>query len=82
MVNLFARLMYKNYNIEQKGKMVQDDELSDELNALDNATEENLRKLEDVGKNLLKKPLSRVNLVTGKHEPDEPTMTNEDALIR
>ncbi|KAK9941139.1 hypothetical protein M0R45_017765 [Rubus argutus] len=59
---------------------IQDDEMSDELNAMDNATEENLKKLKDVGEALLKKQLSKVNLATGKHEPDERNITNEQAL--
>ncbi|KAK9941140.1 hypothetical protein M0R45_017766 [Rubus argutus] len=82
MVDIHLSTLFQALSSEEYYLRIQDDELSDELNALDNATEENLRKLADVGKNLLKKPLSRVNLVTGKHEPDEPTMTNEDALSR
>lgn len=48
---------------------------------MDMATEGNLQKLLQVGENLLKKPLSRVNLESGMFEPIKGKGTNEDALV-
>lgn len=58
----------------------QDDTLSGEVSSVDIATEENLLNLIYVGENLLKKPLSRVNLESGKFEPLDAKGTNEQAL--
>uniref|UniRef100_A0A0A0LJW3 Patatin n=2 Tax=Cucumis sativus TaxID=3659 RepID=A0A0A0LJW3_CUCSA len=62
---------------------IQEDTLSGDLSSVDIATKENLENLEKVGKNLLKKTVSRVNLTTGEFEelPHEKG-TNEDALIQ
>lgn len=61
---------------------MQEYELSDDLNTMDNAKVENLEKLEEVGNALLTKPLLKLNLETGEHEPDESLITNEEALKR
>ncbi|KAH7848448.1 hypothetical protein Vadar_002835 [Vaccinium darrowii] len=50
--------------------------------SVDVATKENLKKLVEIGENLLKKPVSRVNLETGLIEPIGNGGTNEDALKR
>lgn len=61
--------------------VTQDDCLTGLLASVDMATEENLANLVKVGEELLKKPVSRVNLETGLFEPvDEGT--NEEALIK
>ncbi|KAA0045874.1 patatin-like protein 3 [Cucumis melo var. makuwa] len=57
-----------------------DDTLSGEVSSVDIATAENLLKLIYVGEDLLKKPLSRVNLESGKFEPLDAQGTNEQAL--
>ncbi|KAE8718144.1 Patatin-like protein 2 [Hibiscus syriacus] len=49
--------------------------------SVDIATKENLEELVKVGENLLKKPVSRVNLETGKFEPINRG-TNEEMLVR
>ena len=59
--------------------MFQDDTLSVDLAAMDLATPENLENLLKVGVELLKKPVTRVNLGTGICEPYHHT-TNEMAL--
>nr|GFA91145.1 patatin-like protein 2 [Tanacetum cinerariifolium] len=56
-----------------------DDTLSDDLAAMDLTTPENLENLVKVGEELLKKPVTRVNLGTGICEPYHHT-TNEMAL--
>ncbi|KAA3488824.1 patatin-like protein 2 [Gossypium australe] len=60
---------------------MQDDTLSQQMSTVDIATKENLENLVKVGQELLKKPVSRVNLENGQLEP-AGTVTNEDALIR
>ncbi|KAJ6867476.1 hypothetical protein NC652_038626 [Populus alba x Populus x berolinensis] len=58
---------------------MQDDTLTGTLSSVDVATKENLENLVKVGEELLKKPVSRVNLATGVFEPINK-MTNEEAL--
>ena len=60
---------------------MQDDTLTGDLASVDVATEENLQNLVKVGENLLKKPVSRINLQTGVFEPLNKG-TNEEALKR
>ena len=48
---------------------------------LDVATEKNMKRLVEIGKGLLKKPVSRVNLDTGKYEKCEGEGTYEEALV-
>ncbi|CAA6674048.1 unnamed protein product [Spirodela intermedia] len=47
----------------------QDDTLSGDASSVDIATKENLGKLVKIGEDLLDKPVSRVNLDTGRNEP-------------
>lgn len=56
--------------------------MSGDVSSVDIATEQNLLKLVEVGENLLKKPLSRVNLESGKFEPLVGQGTNEYALTQ
>lgn len=61
---------------------IQDDTLTGSVSSVDIATNENLEKLSEIGENLLKKPVSRVNLENGVFEPLKNGGTNEDALKR
>ena len=58
----------------------QDDTLTGDASFVDIATTENLQRLVEIGKELLKKPVSRVNLETGRFEKIEDEGTNEEAL--
>ena len=49
---------------------------------MDIATKENMEALIKIGEELLKKPVSRVNIDTGMYEPVDGEGTNEDALAR
>lgn len=49
--------------------------------SMDIATTENMQTLVQIGNNLLKKPVSRVNLETGQYESVHGEGTNEEALI-
>lgn len=66
---------------DSRVKIMQDDTLSQLMSTMDIATKENLENLVKVGQELLKKPVSRVNLENGEMEP-AGTVTNGDALIR
>ncbi|XVF17730.1 hypothetical protein REPUB_Repub10bG0148800 [Reevesia pubescens] len=59
---------------------IQDDTLTGDASSVDIATEENLKKLIEIGTKVLKKRVSRVNLETGKFEELEGEPTNEEAL--
>ena len=59
----------------------QDDTLTGDASSVDIATEVNLKKLIEIGKGLLKKRVSRVNLETGKFEEVEGETTNEEAVV-
>ncbi|KAJ6298281.1 hypothetical protein OIU76_019431 [Salix suchowensis] len=58
---------------------MQDDTLTGTLSSVDVATKENLANLMKVGEEILKKPVSTVNLATVVFEPIDK-MTNEKAL--
>ncbi|KAB1200898.1 Patatin-like protein 2 [Morella rubra] len=59
---------------------IQDDNLTGDASTVDVATSENLQSLVEIGKELLKKPVSRVNLDTGRFEASKDEGTNEEAL--
>ncbi|XP_022155458.1 patatin-like protein 3 [Momordica charantia] len=80
MVDYHISSIFQSTHCQKNYLRIQDDTLIGDVSSVDIATKENLKKLIDVGENLLKKPLSRVNLESGKFEPvDEGT--NEEALI-
>nr|GLL16655.1 patatin-like protein 1 isoform X1 [Ipomoea trifida] len=61
---------------------IQVDSLEGDVASVDVTTEENLKKLEEVGQNLLKKRVSKLDLLTGQYKPDDARGTNEEALKR
>jgi len=63
---------------------IQETELIEERSSMDLATEENLNGLKMIGRKLLDKPVSSVNIETGHYEkvPGQNTRTNKDALTR
>ncbi|KAL0323950.1 UNVERIFIED_CONTAM: Patatin-like protein 1 [Sesamum calycinum] len=62
------------------GRVWMDDSLSGVNTSVDVTTKQNLSDLLKIGENLLKGPMSRVNLQTGNSEPIPNGGTNEDAL--
>ena len=60
----------------------QDDTFTGDAASSDIATNENMQRLVQIGNQLLKKPLSRMNLETGRFEVVLGEGTNEEALIR
>lgn len=61
---------------------IDDDTLKGDIGSVDISTEKNMDGLVEVGKALLKKNVSRVNLETGHYEPISDHITNEEALKR
>ncbi|GMI91179.1 PHOSPHOLIPASE A 2A, PATATIN-LIKE PROTEIN 2, phospholipase A 2A [Hibiscus trionum] len=81
MVDFHNATVFKALKSEKSYLRIQDDTLSGTVASVDIATKENLEELVKVGENLLKKPVSRVNLETGKFEPINEG-TNEETLVR
>ncbi|XP_055834378.1 patatin-like protein 1 isoform X2 [Solanum dulcamara] len=82
MVDYHNSVVFQALRSEDSYLRIQEDELSGTEASVDVATKENLERLVEIGENLLKKPLSRVNLETGLTEPIPKGGTNEKALKR
>ncbi|XP_022144317.1 patatin-like protein 2 isoform X2 [Momordica charantia] len=80
-VDFHLSVVFKALHCENNYLRIQDDTLSDVVSSVDVATKNNLNALVEVGENLLKKPVSRVNLETGVFEASNAE-TNGQALIR
>ncbi|KAG5254796.1 patatin protein [Salix suchowensis] len=81
MVDFHISTVFQALNSEENYLRIQDDTLTRTLSSVDVATKENLENLVKVGEELLKKPVSRVNMATGVFEPINK-MANEEALIK
>ncbi|GKA02893.1 patatin-like protein 2, partial [Tanacetum coccineum] len=79
MVDYHISVVFQALHSEENYLRIQDDTLSSDLAAMDLTTPENLENLVKAGEELLKKPVTRVNLGTGIFEPYHHT-TNEMAL--
>ncbi|KAK3005796.1 hypothetical protein RJ639_017602 [Escallonia herrerae] len=79
MVDFHLSVVFKALKSEERYLRIQDDTLTGAVSSVDIATKENLQDLVKVGEGLLKKPVSRVNMETGKVEPAGHE-TNEEAL--
>ncbi|XP_020231859.1 patatin-like protein 2 [Cajanus cajan] len=82
MVDFHLSAVTQALHSEDNYLRIQDDTLTGTDSSVDIATKENLEKLCQIGENLLKKPVSRVNLENGLSEPLKNGGTNEDALKR
>ncbi|KAF8036690.1 hypothetical protein BT93_C2411 [Corymbia citriodora subsp. variegata] len=81
MVNFHLCVVFQALHSAKSYLRIQDDTLSGQLSSVDIATKNNMNDLLGVGEELLKKPMSRVNLDTGIFEPLNQE-TNEEALKR
>ncbi|XP_019054686.1 PREDICTED: patatin-like protein 2 [Nelumbo nucifera] len=81
-VDIHASTLFQVLHAQKNYLRIQDDTLTGAASSVDIATEENLQNLVRIGKELLKKPMSMVNLETGKFEQLHGEGTNEEALIR
>ncbi|KAK4733556.1 hypothetical protein R3W88_007817 [Solanum pinnatisectum] len=82
MVDIHVSTMFQTLHNEKNYLRIQDDNLIGDAASMDIATTENMETLVQIGNNLLKKPVSRVNLETGQYEPVHGEGTNAEALIR
>ncbi|XP_062100206.1 patatin-like protein 2 [Humulus lupulus] len=81
MVDFHISVVFQALHSEDHYLRIQDDELVGNESSVDISTEENMNKLEQIGEQLLKKPVARVNLSTGLAEPiDNGGCSNEEAL--
>ena len=81
LVDIHASVLFQALHCEKRYLRIQDDELKGETASVDVSTQENLNRLIDVGKALLKRQVCKVNAETGKNEPDQNRGTNEEELV-
>ncbi|XP_008776828.3 patatin-like protein 2 [Phoenix dactylifera] len=82
MVDIHASVIFQALHCESNYLRIQDDTLMGDTASVDVSSKENLLKLVQIGKELLKKPVSRVNLESGMYEAVQMAGTNEEELIR
>ncbi|KAL6654179.1 hypothetical protein ACP70R_007644 [Stipagrostis hirtigluma subsp. patula] len=82
MVDIHAQVLFEALRCQKNYLRIQDDSLVGHTSSVDIATKENMEELIKIGKELLKKPVARVNIDTGVYEPVTGEGTNEDALAR
>ncbi|CAM0942940.1 unnamed protein product [Alopecurus aequalis] len=81
LVDIQASVLFQALHCEKRYLRIQDDELKGDTSSVDVSTTENLNRLVDVGKALLKRSVCRVDVETGKSVPDEKRGTNEEELV-
>lgn len=82
MVDIHVSTIFKSFANEQSYLRIQEDNLSGDASSLDIATTKNMQTLMQIAQSLLKKPVSTVDLETGKTVPIVENGTNEQALAR
>ncbi|GER30854.1 patatin-like protein [Striga asiatica] len=82
MVDIHVSTIFQSLRNDHNYLRIQDDTLSGDASSVDVSTVENMQTLVQIGEGLLKKPVSRVNLDTGRAEPVQGGGTNEEALAR
>ncbi|KAG8384413.1 hypothetical protein BUALT_Bualt04G0115400 [Buddleja alternifolia] len=82
MVDIHVSTMFQSLRNEQNYLRIQADNLSGAASSLDISTTNNMESLIQIGDSLLKKPVSRINLETGRPELVQGEGTNEEALTR
>ncbi|KAK4435756.1 Patatin-like protein 3 [Sesamum alatum] len=82
MVDYFLCVVFQTVHSEDNYLRIQDDSLTGVNTSVDVTTKQNLSDLVKIGENLLKGPVSRVNLQTGNSEPIPNGGTNQDALTK
>ncbi|KAL3819918.1 hypothetical protein ACJIZ3_005823 [Penstemon smallii] len=80
MVDYFLSVVFHFLQCQDNYIRIQDDSLTGVATSSDVTTKQNLNDLVIIGNNLLKSPVSRINLETGNTEPIVDGGTNEDAL--
>ncbi|KAG6729298.1 hypothetical protein I3842_01G020600 [Carya illinoinensis] len=80
MVDFHVSTLFQALDCKNNYLRIQDDKLTGEESTVDIATSENMQRLVEIGKELLKKTVSRVNLDTGNFEEIKGGSSNEEAL--
>lgn len=81
LVDIHASVLFQALHCDNNYLRIQDDELKGDTASVDVSTPENLNRLVRVGKELLRRQVCKVNVETGKNEPDLHRRTNEEELI-
>ncbi|KAH7569709.1 hypothetical protein JRO89_XS06G0252100 [Xanthoceras sorbifolium] len=82
MVDFHVSTLFQTFGCKENYLRIQDDTLAGDAKSVDMSTQENMQRLKEIGMELLKEPVSRVNLETGIFEKQEGEGTNEEALAR
>ncbi|XP_051140454.1 patatin-like protein 2 isoform X1 [Andrographis paniculata] len=82
MVDIHVSTLFRSFRREQNYLRIQEDSLSGDAASLDMATVKNMQMLVQIGEGLLKKPVCRIDLETGRPVPVQGEGTNEEALAR
>lgn len=80
MVDIQVSSLFQSLRAEKNYLRIQNDNLTGDASSVDIATTKNMEALAAIGKELLDKPVSRVNLDTGLFEPVVGEGNNSDAL--
>ncbi|KAG8375430.1 hypothetical protein BUALT_Bualt10G0099200 [Buddleja alternifolia] len=80
MADYFISIVFQALNSEDNYLRIQENSLTGVTSSVDVTTKQNLNDLVNIGQNLLKAQVSRVNLQTGNSDPIPNGGTNEDAL--
>ncbi|PIA46436.1 hypothetical protein AQUCO_01500166v1 [Aquilegia coerulea] len=79
-VDINTSILFQTLDSENNYLRIQDDKLTGDASSVDVTTEENLQNLVKIGNELLNKPVSRLNLLTGMQEELQGHGTNADEL--
>ncbi|XP_059282210.1 patatin-like protein 3 [Lycium ferocissimum] len=82
MVDIHVSTLFQSLHSQKNYLRIQNDSMIGEAASTDISTIKNMQTLVQIGKNLLKEPVSRVNLETGRVEAVHGEGTNEEALTR
>ncbi|KAL8473131.1 hypothetical protein ACS0TY_030097 [Phlomoides rotata] len=82
MVDIHVSTIFQSLLAQQNYLRIQEDTLAGDAYSLDISTTKNMQTLMQIGDTLLKKPVCRVNLESGRPEPVQGEGTNEESLAR
>ncbi|XP_078157527.1 patatin-like protein 2 [Carex rostrata] len=80
MVDIHLAVLFEALRSEKSYLRIQDDTLTSSTISIDDSSMENMQKLVQIGKDLLNKPVSKVNIETGLYEVVPGAGTNGDML--
>ncbi|CAK9185857.1 unnamed protein product [Ilex paraguariensis] len=80
MVDFHISVVFRALHSEENYLRIQEDSLIGTDSSVDVATEENLNRLVEIGETLLKKPVSRVNLETGRSGDNQSIFLSFDLV--